>query len=75
MLLIYIVGAHAKVQTEFQYLETGTTSVKYVITSRILLYLQNKLKRPQSKILRQVYEAQKENPVQGDWGNLVNEDL
>ena len=62
MLLRYIVGVHAKVQTEFLYLETGTTSVNYVITSRILLYLKNKLKQPQSKILRQVYEALKASP-------------
>ena len=40
-----------------------------------MLYLQNILKGPQSEILRQVYEAQKENPVQGDWVNLVNEYL
>ena len=74
-LLRNIVGAHAKVQTEFLYLETGTTPLKHVINSRRLLYLQNILKGPQSEILRQVYEAQKENPVQGDWVNLVNEDL
>ena len=75
MLLRYIVGAHAKVQTEFLYLETGTTPLKNVITSRRLLYLQNLLKRPQSEMIRQVYEAQKDNPVQGDWVKLVKEDL
>ena len=75
MLLRYIVGAHAKVQTEFLYLETGTTPLKNVITSRRLLYLQNLLKQPQSEMIRQVYEAQKDNPVQGDWVKLVKEDL
>ena len=39
MLLCYIVGAHSKVQTEFLYLETGTTPLKQVITSRRLFYI------------------------------------
>ena len=75
MLLRYIVGAHSKVQTEFLYLETGTTPLKQVITSRRLMYLQTLLKRPQTELVRQVYEAQKNNPVKGDWVEQVREDL
>ena len=75
MLLRYIMGAHAKVQTEFLYLESGAKPLQHVITSRRLLYLQTILKRPQTELVRQVYEAQKDNPVRGDWINPVEEDL
>ena len=75
MLLRYILGAHAKVQTEFLYLETGATPLKQVITSRRLMYLQAILKRPHTELVRKVFEAQKENPVKGDWSEQVKEDL
>ena len=75
MLLRYILVAHAKVQTEFLYLETGAIPLKHVITSRRLMYLKTILNRPQTEIIRQVYEAQKENPVKGDWVKHVEEDF
>ena len=67
MLLRYILGAHSKVQTEFLYLETEATPLKQVIPSRRLMYLQALLKRPHTELARQVFEAQKDNPVKGDW--------
>ena len=75
MLLRNILGAHAKVQTEFVYLETGATPLKHVIISRRLMYLQNILKRPHTELVRKVYETQKENPVKGDWATQTKEDL
>ena len=74
MLLRNILGAHAKVHTEFLYLETGATPLKNVITSRRLLYLQTILKRPHSEVIRKVYEAQRKNPPKGDWVKQVDED-
>ena len=71
MLLRYITNSHAKVQTEFLYLETGTIPLKQVINNRRMMYLQNILKRPQDEIVKKVYEAQKENPVNGDWVKYV----
>ena len=71
MLLRYITNSYAKVQTEFLYLETGTTPLRQVINNRRMMYLQNILKRPQNEILRKVYQSQKENPVDGDWVNYV----
>ena len=62
MLLRYITGAHAKVQNEFPYLETGVIPQKEIISSRRLMYLQNILKKAPDEIVRQVYEEQKLNP-------------
>ena len=39
------------------------------------MYLQTVLKRSQSKLVRQVYEAQKSNPVKGEWVEQVRDDL
>ena len=39
------------------------------------MYLQTVLKMPHSELVRQVYEAQKYNPVKGDWVEQVKEDL
>ena len=68
-------GAYSKVQKEFFYLESGTTPLKQVITSRRLMYLQTVLKRSQTELVRQVYKAQKSNPVKGDWVEQVRDDL
>ena len=57
------------------YLETGATPLKNVITSRRLIYLQTILKRPHSELIRKIYEAQRKNPVKGDWVKQVDEDL
>ena len=39
-LLRSIVGAHAKTPLEFLYLETGTMPIRFIISSRRLLYQQ-----------------------------------
>ena len=75
MLLCYILGAHSKIQTEFLYLETGTTPLKKVISSRRIMYLQTILKRSDTEITKKVYEAQKSDPVKGDWLEHLNKDF
>ena len=57
MLLRYITAAHAKVENKFLYLETGVIPLKEIISSRILMYLQNILKKVPDEIVRQVYEV------------------
>ena len=71
----YILGAHSKVQTEFIYLETGASPLKDVIATRRMMYLQNILKRPKEEVVKRVFEAQKLNPVKGDWIELVKKDF
>ena len=46
-----------------------------VISTRRMMYLQNILKRPDGEMLKGVYEAQKSNPVRGDWIELVKGDF
>ena len=74
-LLRHITKAHAKVQTEFIYLETGAIPIKQMMMNRRMMYQQNILKRSPDELLRQVYEAQKENPVRGDWIKMINNDF
>jgi hypothetical protein len=71
----HIVGAQAKVPIEFLYLETGTLQLSKVISMRRIMYLQNILKRPDHELVKRIYEAQKENPVTGDWTEMVKADL
>jgi hypothetical protein len=57
------------------YLETAELPIKSVMSVRRLLYLQTILKRNENELTKRVYTSMKENPVQGDWINLVKEDL
>ena len=50
MLMKYILRSHSKIQTEFLYLESGAVSLKEVITTRRMIYLQNIRKRPNKKL-------------------------
>jgi hypothetical protein len=74
-LLRYICGAHAKTPVEFLYLETASTPIPFIISSRRLIYLQNVLKRSNTELIKRVYEAQKENPTKGDFIELIKADM
>ena len=71
MLMIYILGAHSKVQKEFLYLETGAIPLGQLISTQWMMYLQNILKHLEGEMLRKVFEAQNYNSVRGDWIELV----
>jgi hypothetical protein len=71
----HIIGAQAKVPIEFLYLESGTMQLSKVISLRRIMYLQNILKRPDNELVNRIYEAQKENPVTGDWTEMVKNDF
>ena len=74
-LLRSLVKAHSKVPLEFLYLEAGATPVRFVISCRRILYLQNILKRPENELIKRVYKAQQQDAVPGDFVQLVKEDL
>jgi hypothetical protein len=71
----HIIGAHAKVPTEFLYLETGTLQLSKVVSMRRMMYLQNIVKRQDNELVKRIYEAQKESPVKGDWTEQVKSDF
>lgn len=74
-LLRSMVKGHSKTPLEFLYLEAGALPIRFIISSRRLNYLHTLLKRPEHEITRQVYEAQKNNTVRGDFYELVQSDI
>ena len=73
-LLRGLLGAHAKVPIEALFLETGTIPLKSVLKSRRLCYLKTIPGRDSEEIVKEVYNAQKDNPYPGDFYNLVKKD-
>ena len=74
-LLRKIIGAHSKVPVEFLYLETSTTPLNSILKSRRINYLHTILGRSDLELTRKIYNAQKQDPIKGDWVTLVKEDL
>ena len=68
-------NSHSKTSTAFLHLETATIPIKYIIASRRLNYLHNILKRKNNEVLKKVYMAQKQNPLEGDFVKLVENDF
>ena len=74
-LLRKIIGAHSKVPVELLYLETSTTPLDFILKSRRINYLHTILNRNDTELTKKIYNAQKLDPVKGDWVTLVKEDL
>ena len=70
-----ITGAQAKVPTEMLYLETSQLPLSHVISVRRLGYWHTILRRPAIELIREIYNAMKENPMKGDWILLLKDDL
>ena len=73
-LLRGLLQAHSKVPKEALHLETGTIAIRHILKSRRLCYLQNILKRDSEELVREIYDAQKNDPVDGDYYQLVQAD-
>ena len=74
-LLRSVLSAHSKIPTEFLYLETGVLPVKFVISSRRLNYLIEIHNREDHELIKRIYIKQRQDPVRGDWSELVDRDL
>ena len=74
-LLRSMFNSHSKTSTAFLHLETATIPIKYIIASRRLNYLHNILKRKDDEVLKKVYLEQKQNPLEGDFARLVENDF
>ena len=48
--------------------------IRFVIACRRLLYQQTILKRPEEELIKWIYEAQKSDPLPGDFFQLVSQD-
>ena len=56
------------------HLETGTLSIDYICTKRRLMYLHHIVSVPEDELIHKVYNAEKNNPVKGDWVLKVGDD-
>ena len=70
-----ILKAHSKTPKEFLYLETGAMPLRWIISQRRINYMNHILQRDDNELVKKVWLAQKNNPVQGDFVKLVQKDL
>ena len=74
-LLRNILKAHKKTPKEFLYLETGALPIRWVVAQRRILFMKHIMERHDNELLKKVFLAQKLNPSQRDFVNIVEKDL
>ena len=74
-LLRSLVKGHAKTPLEFLYLEAGAVPLRFLLSSRRMIYHQNILKREDKELVKRIYKAQVENPFPGDMIELLKNDF
>ena len=57
------------------YLEMGCLPIRYIIKTRRLMFLYYILHQKENSLILKFFKAQLENPVKGDWSEMVNSDL
>ena len=73
-LLRGIMKSHSKIPLEALYLETGSLPVRFILTSRRLMYLHSILQKNKEELVRKIYDVQKKDSSPGDFIELINED-
>ena len=73
-LLRKVFSAQCSTPLEVLYLETGTIPIRYILISRRLNFLHYILNQPTDSLLRNVFDAQVNNPIGGDWVTQVEMD-
>jgi len=74
-LLRGLLGGHSKIPVPSLYLETSQVPLRYILSCRRILYLHTILQRSKDDLIRRVYDAQKDDPSEGDFCQLVKKDL
>ena len=74
-LLRGILSAHPKIPIEALYLETQTIPIRFIIASRRIMYLHSILQRKENELIRRIFEAQKNDPIPGDFIEMVRRDF
>ena len=74
-LLRGLVKGHAQVGLPALYMDLGQEPIRFILAQRRIMYLQTILKRNPSDLTRRTYEAQKSDPVNGDFCLLVKKDM
>ena len=75
MFIRKLLNGHSKTAKEAFYLETGLIPIRFVCIKRRIIYLHHVLKRPESEIIRKVYEVQKNIPTKNDWFGVVKQNM
>ena len=73
-LLRGILNGHSKLPLEALFLETGSIRIRDILKSRRLCYLKTILHRDDEELVKEVYNAQKTDPTDGDFVILVDQD-
>ena len=68
-------NAHVKTPLEALYLETGCVPIRYLLKSRRLNFLYYILSDKEDSLLSNVFRAQCNHPLKGDWVTTVKSDL
>ena len=74
-LLRSLVKAQSKTPLEFLYLEAGAVPIRFLLSSRRMVYLLTILKREDSELIKRIYKAQSGNPSHGDWSEMLKADF
>ena len=74
MLLRKTLKSHSKTPKEAFFLETGLLPIKYVAIQRRFMYLHTILSKPESELIRKVYQVQKSLHTSCDWYEKVTEE-
>ena len=70
-----MLGAQSKSPIKQLYLETFSIPLSDIIKTRRMIYMQKILQRPESELIRKIYEALKADPVPDDWCLMVKNDF
>ena len=73
-LLRGILNGHSKLPLEALFLETGSIRIRDILKSRRLCYLKTILQRDDEELVKEIYNAQKTDPIDGDFVILVDKD-
>ena len=74
-LLRSILQTHPKTPLEFLYLESGSISIRHILSSRRINFLRTILKRDEEERTKRDLREQQCNPSEGDFIELVNKYL
>ena len=70
-----LMGAQAKVQIEFLFLEFGILKIRHLLIIRRLMYHYSILKRDQNETIFTIYKKQKESHIKNDWFAMLLKDF
>ena len=70
-----ILEAPCSTPTASLYLEMGCLPIRYIIKTRRIMYLHYILNQEENSLLVKFFQAQKDDPVKGDWTNQVQSDM